>query len=55
LWAPVAIPLALLAIRDIRRTNGLMKGETLAHFAIVLYGVLFGGVALLGGMALVAD
>ena len=45
-WAPVSIPLAILAIRDIRRANGLMKGELVAHMAIGLYGVLFAGTML---------
>ena len=40
LWAPIGLPLALLAIRDIRRRNGLMRGEYVAHFAVAIYGAI---------------
>jgi hypothetical protein len=34
LWAPVGLPLALLALRDTHRAKGLLRGELLAHFAV---------------------
>lgn len=40
LWAPVGLPLAILALRDIRRANGLLRGEVLAHFSVVIYGMI---------------
>lgn len=52
LWAPVGFPLAILAIRDIRRANGFLRGETLAHLAIVLYGLVLSAGAILGGYAI---
>ena len=47
-WAPVGLPLAVLALRDIRRARGLLRGELLAHFAIALYviGLLAAAVAI---------
>ena len=39
-WAPVGLPLALLALRDIRRRNGLLQGEYLAHYAVAVYSAI---------------
>jgi hypothetical protein len=39
-WAPVGLPLALLALRDTRRAKGLLRGDLLAHFAVAIYGAL---------------
>ena len=30
-WLPIGLPLAVLALRDIRRANGFLKGEVIAH------------------------
>ena len=50
-WASIGIVLALLALRDICRANGLLRGEILAHFAVVIYGAilcLYAGLAVDG-------
>lgn len=39
-WLPVGLPLAVLALREIRRANGFLKGEMIAHLAIMIYGVI---------------
>lgn len=38
-WMPVGFVLGLLALRDIRRADGMLRGETAAHVA-VLFGLL---------------
>jgi hypothetical protein len=40
LWAPIGFPLAILALRDIRRAKGLLRGEVVAHLAVALYGLI---------------
>ena len=47
-WAPVGLPLALLALRDIRQRKGLLKGEYLAHFAVAIYGAVLAVEAIVG-------
>ena len=39
-WLLVGLPLAVLALRDIRRANGFLKGEVIAHAAIMFYSVI---------------
>jgi hypothetical protein len=39
-WLPVGLPLAVLALREIRLANGFLKGEVIAHLAIMIYGVI---------------
>jgi hypothetical protein len=39
-WLPVGLPLAVLALREIRRANGFLKGEVIAHLAIMIYGII---------------
>lgn len=39
-WLPIGLPLAVLALREIRRANGFLKGEVIAHLAIMIYGVI---------------
>ena len=50
-WAPVGLPLALLALRDIRRRKGLLQGEYLAHFAVAIYSAIL-AVELIWGVVL---
>ena len=39
-WAPIGLPLALLALRDIRRRKGMLQGEYLAHYAVAIYSAI---------------
>jgi hypothetical protein len=39
-WSPVGLPLALFALRDLRRSQGTLKGEMAAHFAVLFHGVV---------------
>lgn len=39
-WSPVGLLLGALALRDIRRSNGLLKGEVAAHFAVLVHFIL---------------
>lgn len=50
-WLPVGLPLAVLALRDIRRANGFLKGEVIAHTAIMFYSVIITAVGILVFMA----
>ena len=36
-WSPLGLPLGILALRDIRRSRGLLKGEVAAHFAVLVH------------------
>jgi hypothetical protein len=48
-WSPAGLVLGLLAVRDIRRANGMLRGEILAHLAIAIHGaILCVGAVLLG-------
>ena len=53
-WAPVGLPLALLALRDTRRAKGLLGGELLAHFAVAIYGALLIAAVVIAAYALLA-
>lgn len=49
LWSPAGLPLGILALRDIRRANGMLGGEMLAHLAVAIHGaMLLLAAALLG-------
>jgi hypothetical protein len=39
-WSPVGLPLAILALRDFRRSQGLLKGEMAAHFAVLMHSMI---------------
>jgi hypothetical protein len=48
-WSPAGLILGILALRDIRRANGLLRGEMLAHLSVAIHGaLLLLGAALLG-------
>ena len=48
-WSPAGLPLGILALRDIRRANGMLAGEMLAHMAVAIHGaMLLLAAALLG-------
>jgi len=47
-WSPAGLILGILAVRDIRRAHGLLRGEMLAHLSIAIHGaILLLGAALL--------
>jgi hypothetical protein len=51
-WSPVGLPLGILALRDIRHSQGRLKGEMAAHFAVLVHFMivlLFAGIYLLRG------
>ena len=35
--SPFGLPLGILALRDIQRSRGLLKGEVAAHFAVLIH------------------
>ena len=53
LWLPVGVVLGLLALRDIRRADGMLRGEVLAHTTIAIGGAILCLIAAVGGLWLV--
>jgi hypothetical protein len=51
-WTPIGLPLGVLALRDIRRSHGMLMGEVVAHMAIVIHGVVISLIVLFAGIAL---
>jgi hypothetical protein len=39
-WSPAGLVLGILALRDIRRAQWMLRGELLAHFAIAVHGAI---------------
>jgi len=39
-WSPAGLILGILAVRDIRRAHGLLRGEMLAHLSIAIHGAI---------------
>jgi hypothetical protein len=39
-WSPAGLVLGILALRDIRRANWMLRGELLAHMAIAIHGAI---------------
>ena len=54
LWLPVGVVLGFLALRDIRRADGMLRGEVLAHMTIFIGGAGLCLAAVVGGLWLVA-
>jgi hypothetical protein len=52
LWSPAGLVLGLLALRDVRRADGMLRGEFLAHWAVVVHGALLCVLTALAGLAL---
>jgi len=54
LWLPVGVVLGFLALLDIRRADGMLRGEVLAHMTIFIGGALLCLAAVVGGLWLLA-
>jgi hypothetical protein len=52
LWSPVGVVLGLLALRDIRRADGMLRGEAVAHWAVAVHGAILCFLVALAGIAL---
>jgi hypothetical protein len=50
LWSPAAVVLGALALRDIHRANGMLRGDVLAHLAIAINALILGILTVLGGL-----
>jgi hypothetical protein len=50
LWSPVGVVLGCLALRDIRRADGMLRGDGLAHVAIAINGMILCILTVIGGL-----
>jgi hypothetical protein len=53
LWLPAGVVLGFLALRDIRRADGMLRGEVLAHMTIFIGIAILCLIAVVGGLWLV--
>ena len=52
-WLPLGVVLGFLALRDIRRADGMLRGEVLAHMTIFIGVAILCLIAVVGGLWLI--